>query len=585
MPSSARPTSAPRATVTTSGASDTMALDAALDELREGARTWSALTLTQRIRLLGSIRTTAAAEAEEWAITAARSKGLEPDHPLVGEEWLTGPYATVVALDAYVDTLTSLRIGASPLDQARVDHAWGDRVRIHAFPTTSVDRMLVSGYTGEVWLRPGVTIADAQRRAGLGQLSPGASGGVGLVLGAGNITSIPVLDVLYELIAHNRVSVLKINPTQDPLAPVLGRALAPLVSLGLLRIVRGGGDVGAYLTEHAGIDHVHITGAAHTFDTIVFGRTTTGKRRARPRLKVPITAELGGVSPVIVVPGHWSDADLRFHAEHVATMRLHNSGHNCIAGQVVILSASWPQRERFLAELESAMARAPHRPVWYPGAPARLAEVADAYPQAHWVAGGTRAVIDLGTDAEPSPIETTEYFAPALGIVTLSGGGQEFLDAAVSYANERLTGTLGANLIIDPETESALGDGLERAIAELRYGTVAVNTWTGVAFGIPTMPWGAYPGGTLDDVQSGIGIVHNALLLDDVERGVMRGPFRPFPRSTSALWGPGAFSVLPRPPWFVTSPGSADGGRLLTRFRIRPRVKTLLGILESAFRS
>ena len=581
MPSSVRPA----ANTVADAASVIPSLDAAIEELRAGSRTWSALTLSQRIRLLRSIRATVATEAEDWALTAARAKGLDLGSPLVGEEWLTGPYATVVAIDAYIETLTSLRVGASPLDRLRVNTAPGDRVRVHAFPTSAVDGLLVSGFSGEVWLRPGVTLADAQRKAGLGQLLPNESGGVGLVLGAGNITSIPVLDVLYELIAHNRVSILKINPTQDPLAPVFGRALAPLISLGLLRIVQGGGEVGAALTEHAGIDHVHITGAARTFETVVFGRTATGKRRARPRLSVPITAELGGVSPIIVVPGKWSDADLRFQAEHVATMRLHNSGHNCVAGQVVILSADWAQRERFLAEVEAAMARAPQRPVWYPGAQARLAEVADEYPGARWSSGHTRAVIEVGTDADPTPMETTEYFVPALGVVTLPGNGQEFLDAAVEYANARLTGTLGANLLIDPDTEAALGDGFEHAVAELRYGTVAINTWTGVAFGIPTMPWGAYPGGTLEDVQSGIGVVHNALLLDDVERGVMRGPFRPFPRSIGALIGPGTFSALPRPPWFVTSPGAADGGRLLTRFRIRPRLTTLLGILESAFRS
>ena len=82
------------------------------------------------------------------------------------------------------------------------------------------------------------------------------------MLGAGNVTSIPVLDVLYELLAHNRVVILKVNPTQDALVPVYERALAPLIEAGFLRIVRGGGDVGAYLTGHSGIDHVHITGAA-----------------------------------------------------------------------------------------------------------------------------------------------------------------------------------------------------------------------------------------------------------------------------------------------------------------------------------
>ncbi|MFN8086331.1 MAG: aldehyde dehydrogenase family protein [Microbacterium sp.] len=123
--------------------------------------------------------------------------------------------------------------------------------------------------------------------------------------------------------------------------------LAPLIEPGFLRIVTGGGDVGAYLTRHPDIAHVHITGSEATFRAIV------------PGLSVPITAELGGVSPIIIVPGEWSRADLRYQAEHVVTMRLHNSGHNCIAGQVVILSRDWPQRAEFLDELRAAHDRAP----------------------------------------------------------------------------------------------------------------------------------------------------------------------------------------------------------------------------------
>ena len=137
----------------------------------------------------------------------------------------------------------------------------------------------------------------------------------------------------------------------------------------------------------------------------------------------------------------------------------------------------------------------------------------------------------------PTALETTEYFAPVLGVVSLPGNGQEFLDAAVAHANERLTGTLGANVLIDPATQAALGDGFERAIADLRYGSIAINAWTAFGYLTPTLTWGGFPGATLDDVESGIGVVHNALLLDRVERSVTRGPFRPFPRSASSAFG------------------------------------------------
>ena len=126
MPSSVRPA----ANTVADAASVIPSLDAAIEELRAGSRTWSALTLSQRIRLLRSIRATVATEAEDWALTAARAKGLDLGSPLVGEEWLTGPYATVVSIDAYIETLTSLRVGASPLDRLRVNTAPGDRVRV-----------------------------------------------------------------------------------------------------------------------------------------------------------------------------------------------------------------------------------------------------------------------------------------------------------------------------------------------------------------------------------------------------------------------------------------------------------------------
>ncbi len=563
-------------------------LDAAVDQLEAGSRTWTHLTLGQRARLLDRLSASVAAVAEEWADVAATSKSLEPGHPLRGEEWLGGPYAVLVALDAYRSTLAALAKGANPLDGVRTDAAPGGRVRAHVFPLSRIDGLLLSGYTGEIWFEPGVTVAQARRTAGLAQLTPTTPGGIGLVLGAGNVTSIPVLDVLYELLAHNRVALLKVNPTQDAMVPVFERALAPLIEPGLLRIVAGGPDVGAYLTQHPGIAHVHITGAAPTFDAIVWGTGADAASRRlenRPRLQKPITAELGGVSPIIIVPGEWSAADLTYQAEHVATMRLQNSGHNCIAGQVVLLSADWPQRDAFLVALRTAFDAAPQRAVWYPGSDKKLAAAASGYEDARWQAGGTRLLVEIGPDDDATALETTEYFAPVLGVVSLEGRGQEFLDAAVAHANDRLVGTLGANVLIDPDTQAALGDGFERAVAELRYGTVSINSWTAFGFLTPTLTWGGYPGATLQNVESGIGVVHNALLLDGVERSVTRGPFRPFPRSVRSVFGAGTFSVLPKPPWFVTSRTGAAVSEGFTRFRMDQDWARLARTMLQAFRA
>lgn len=583
-------TSTPVATTTTEiDEGERSRLDAAIDALQTGTRVWSALTVAQRATLLRRVRTSVAATAEDWATTAAATKGLDARHPLRGEEWLSGPYGVLGALDAYIETLERLARGANPLDGVTIDRAPGGRTRVHAFPLTGIDRFLLSGFSGEVWLEPGTTPRTARAAAGLGQRTPTVSGGVGLVLGAGNVTSIPVLDVLYELLASNRTALLKVNPTQDPLVPIYKRALAPLIEPGFLRIVRGGPEVGAYLTAHPGLAHVHITGSAATFDAIVWGRKTAGgTRRTKPAMWKPITAELGGVSPIIVVPGKWTDADLRYQAEHVATMRLQNSGHNCIAGQVVILSKDWDQADAFRAALRRAYASAPERPTWYPGSTDRMHQASDSYPDA--LVLGDRLLVELDGDDDATALQSTEYFSPVLGVVSVAGTGQEFLDTAVAYANDELQGTLGANLLIDPETERSLGTGFERAITALRYGSIAINGWTGFAFITPTLTWGAFPGGTIDDVGSGIGVVHNALLLDRVERSVLRGPFRPFPR---AVAGPlslskgarGRFTILPTPPWFVTSRTGAEVSEGLTRFRANGGVAGLMKTLLAALRA
>ena len=71
---------------------------------------------------------------------------------------------------------------------------------------------------------------------------------------------------------------------------------------------------------------------------------------------------------------------------------------------------------------------------------------------------------------------------------------EAFLRAAIAYANDRLYGTLGANVLIHPATIAKIGKArFEAILAELRYGCIAVNAWTGLGFLIAQAPWGAFP--------------------------------------------------------------------------------------------
>ncbi len=431
-------------------ATDTV-IDAAVSDLAVGEQKWSRLPLAGRRALLDRVRALTGRHAQEWVDAAVRIKGLATSSPLVGEEWISGPYAFAGALAAVSRTLESLEQGVSPLAKAKFGAA-GNQVTVQVLPTGLYDELLLSGFSAEIWLQRGVSSAAAKANAGLAQLDPTRTHGIGAVLGAGNITSIAPLDTVYELIAHNRVVALKLNPITDPLLPVFEKIFAPLIDLGVVRILTGGADIGGRLIAHEQVAHVHMTGSAATHDAIVWGTGPDAEARksaGTPLLDKPISSELGGVSPTIVLPGRWSAADLQFQAEHIATQRLHNGGYNCVAAQAVIVSADWPQKDEFLEALTAALDRAPARRAYYPGSDDRVAGARSAYPDARRLgAHGERTLV---TGLDPAAAETlfsTEYFAPVLGVVELPGTGGAVGPAAAAEAPPTGYRTHGGDIVV-----------------------------------------------------------------------------------------------------------------------------------------
>ncbi|ALI24037.1 hypothetical protein XA26_01710 [Mycolicibacterium fortuitum] len=557
-------------------------IDQALEDLVEGEKTWASLSLAARRGLLDAVRALTVRHATEWVDAAVGIKQLDPASPLVGEEWMSGPYSLAAGLGALSESLAKLDAGRSPLDDAEFGYAPGGRTTVKALPLNTFDQLLLSGFSAEVWLQPGIEKAEAIRSAGLAQRDPSRTNGVGAVLGAGNIFSIAPLDTIYELYANNRVVALKLNPITDPLLPVLTKVLAPFIAVGAVRILTGGAETGTYLVRHKLVDHVHMTGSALTHDAIVFGTGEEGARRKaadQPVLDKEMTAELGGVSPTIVLPGMWNKADIEFQANHVATQRLHNNGYNCVAAQVVVLPKRWAQRDEFIAAIRKAVNDAPARAAYYPGSDVRVATADASYPDAqHLGAHGARVLVVDPADREA--LLRTEYFGPVLGVIELDVPDENFAEEAVRVANDEFVGTLGVNIIAHPDTIKGMGDKFDHLVEKLRYGTIAINAWTGVGYLTPTATWGAFPGHKRNDIQSGTGVVHNAFLLDRPERTVVRGPFRPAPRSVFR----GEWSLSPKPPWFVNNRTSATTGRLLVDFAGAPGWGKLPAIFASALR-
>lgn len=570
---------------------DTSEIDAVLARLRVTKRTWVALPVAEKAALVTQLVQDVARVAPRWVAAAAAAKGLAADSPLVGEEWAAGPWALLYAANHYARSLREIaRDGKPALARGAVRTRPDGQVVVDVFPETYHDRLLLNGVRAEVWMEPGVTPANLREHmAGwYAQRDPEAR--VAVVLGAGNVASIAPLDVLYKLLAEGQVCVLKMNPVNAYLGPFLAEAFAPWIAAGFVALVYGGADVGAYLTQHPDVEEIHVTGSAATHDAIVYGGGADGaarKARRAPSNPRRVTSELGNVSPIIVVPGPWTDADLRYQAEHIATMKMHNGGFNCVAAQVLVLPQAWPLSARLLDELERVWRGTPNRVSYYPGAASRHAATLRAHPGAVLfdVATPERTPRTLVREIPASDSEDvcfrSEAFGSVLGQTSLPGDdAASFLANAVAFCNDTLWGTLGANVLIHPRTMAALGSAFEDALAALRYGCVAVNAWTGLGFLLCQTSWGAFPGHTLEDIQSGRGVVHNTLLFDRPQKSVVYQPFRPAPRAL--LRGP--FTWMPKPPWFVTNRTAATTMRRLAGFERDHSLLRIPGIFAAALR-
>ena len=535
-------------------------MDRALGALRAGATQWAALSLDARIGLLEAMRPLIAQHAQAWADAGSKAKGLTSNSALRGEEWITGPYALLYAVNRYLRTLGSLRDHGYvelPSDAVRTVR---DHVRVQVFPVSIYDRLLLTGYRSEVVMSPSVRAETLRSHMAQYYRQSEHAPKLTVVLGAGNIAAIGPLDVLYQLISEGAVCLLKMNPVNDYLTPIVEAIFAPFIARDFVRVVRGGAEVGAYAVNHDLVDAVHITGSAVTHDAIVFGTGPDGAARkaaSQPLLNKPITSELGNVSPIIVVPGNWSAADIRRQAENIATQKMHNAGFNCIAAQVLVLPKNWKHADALIAKVREILTQTV-REAYYPGAERRFESLS--------ARGESVIEVDARTDEAAF---STEAFCGVLAVTRIDGDDAgSFLDNAVRFCNDRLAGTLGASVLANPKTQKALGERFERALDELHYGCVGVNLWSAFGFLNAESVWGAYPGNTVADVGSGIGVVHNTFLFDAPLKTIVRGPWRP----------------LTKPPWYVTNKQAADLGRRLVNFEAAPGMMHLPGIVASALR-
>ncbi len=518
---------------------DSSTLGSAVSDLKEGALWLTGASLSSLRELVDACGQGVVRNAHDWVRTACNAKRIGVDQPIAAEEILAGPASVLRYLRLLSIVLNDAERFGTPVLPGKLRTNSQGRECVPVLPVSSLfDSLIFMGLEAEVWRQ-----ADAKKS----QLftsnwiaSHGASAQITGVLGAGNVSSIPATDMLYKIF-HNREAVLlKLNPVNDYLEPFFNDAFRPLVDAKLLRIVCGGIEVGDAIVKHESIGSLHLTGSHLTHDAIVWGNESLARaarlRENRPLLTKSVTSELGNVSPWIIVPGQYTRKQLRTQAEHVVASIVNNASFNCLATKMIVTSRAWAQRIEFLDLIDSFLNKIPPRYAYYPGAHQRFARaMGKPSPEANDGTLPWTLIRDANPKESPHLFDEESFVCVCAETQLSASAPETFLNAAVDFVNDHLFGTLCATLTLPSDFRRRYATTVDQALVKMRYGSVCINQWSGVAYGLMTPPWGGYPGSTLAAPQSGIGHVHNTFCLSDIDKTVLSGPLYSSPKP---VWFP-----------------------------------------------
>lgn len=516
--------------------------DAVLPRLRRAATALRRRDHDDLAALADACGASVMAAGDPWVAASVEAKGWGEVPTAAAEEWGSGPLPVARLLRLCAQFHAARARGAPFPPHAARPGPNGTRV-FEALPADGLgDRLLLRGYRAQLV----VTGETAATR-------PEPRGDVALVLGAGNVTATPLLDTIDQVLLRGRAVLLKLSPLHTALEPVFAHALAPLLAADLVHLVTGDAGLGALLAVHPDVAAVHLTGSV----------ATAAALRAEPRLAgKELTTELGCCTPALVVPGAWRTHELQHVAAQLATFVAWNGGATCVAPRVVVTARGWPQREPFLHALRTALAAQPARVPFHPAARTDFAAATQHEPHGERLPPTLRHDLDPERDAARF---AAEHFAPVLLEVALPGDTTTgWLDAATAFVRERVFGALSAYVWAPPRVRTAERRTIDAAVRRLPHGTVAINTWTGLGYGLGT-PWGVRASAPW---RCGTGWSRDLWGHRGLQQVVLEAPFR--------SWPP--------PPWSSGRRGAAATLRALVHHYTSPSLRQLAAIACHACR-
>lgn len=297
--------------------------------------------------------------------------------------------------------------------------------------------------------------------------------GVVLIIGPWNYPLQLILAPLVAAIASGNVAVLKPSELAPATSIALGRLIPQFLDQRAYTVIQGGANTSKILLEQQ-FDHIFYTGGEKVGKIVA---------RAAAEHLTPITLELGGKSPAVVMDGTHAAV-----ARRLAYGKFMNAGQTCVAPDYVLAVGNAAETlEKQLAKTITA---------FYGKSPMQSKDYGRIVNRAHFdrlvsylsqgevvIGGGydettlkIEPTVMINVDPE-SPLMREEIFGPILPIIKVDS-----FDAAVRFINAR-PNPLAAYLFSEnPRLQSSFGD-------QVRAGAIVHNA-PNLHLAVPALPFG-----------------------------------------------------------------------------------------------
>ena len=470
-------------------------------------KAWADTTILQRLALLEEVQKNLKVYAPELGKVDAKMK-----NDLIGAQMTSSSEGMGTTVMPMANTLMGIHRTYESLAENKMPDAISikeinpDLFEVQVFPIHSKDKLAAGKQKGYLHIEGKPTQTNPLDKPA----------GIIAISGAGNYSS--SIEMAMALFLENKAVVHKPHQLNAATDAIWEKIFAPLINLKAVAFCNA--DQGREMSTLDGLHSIYFTGSTGVAHAI------------QNAANVPLVSECGGNNPCIIVPGKWSEKDIKRQAIQLASVGKLNGGAVCGRPQTIITSKNWTQREQFLNELRIAIAEETFAcSEHYPGVEKTKEAFISNQPTAEILKpeNGIHNKSDfvfIPNISEDDFAVSNEAFCQVFSEIPLetTPNTNEFLSKATDFCNNKLLGSLGCMILVDNDTFEKNESRIHQAVNELDYGGIAVNDVPPNIWLNAYLTWGGC-GETTEDFVSGVGNFGNAMNFNNIKKSVIINDF------------------------------------------------------------